>query len=230
MPSRPPRPDRTDPVALAKRTDVDLVALAQSGSAPALDALIDRYRRFARSKARGYFLVGADADDVEQEALIGVYKAARDFRPDQDCTFRAFADLCITRQIITAIKSATRQKHQALNQYVSISADRPSGDQPERPVDELIHLHRHHADPAERLVASERFGAMRQRLGEVLSTLEVEVLARYVEGRSYQEIADELGRHAKAVDNALQRIKRKLELTLDERAAADAEDDIALTA
>ena len=229
MHRRGTQPTRTDTAALGRLTDVELVAQSQRGCSDSLVALIDRYRRFARAKARGYFLVGADADDVEQEALIGIYKAARDFRPEHECSFRAFADLCVTRQIITAIKSATRQKHQALNQYVSISGSR-TDDAPERPVDELIHIHRHHADPADRLVAAERFGAMRQRLAEVLSGLEVEVLALYVQGRSYQEIAEELGRHAKSIDNALQRIKRKLELTLDERAAADLEDDLALIA
>jgi RNA polymerase sporulation-specific sigma factor len=220
---------RTD-AALDQLTDVELVAQAQQGCSDSLVVLIDRYRRFARAKARGYFLVGADADDVEQEALIGIYKAARDFRPEHLASFRAFADICVTRQIITAIKTATRQKHQALNQYVSISTPRTTDDSGDRAVDELIHVHRHGADPADRVVAQERFGAMRQRLSEVLSGLEVEVLSLYVEGRSYQEIGEELGRHVKSIDNALQRIKRKLELTLDERAAADRVDDLALIA
>jgi RNA polymerase sporulation-specific sigma factor len=220
---------RTD-AALDQLTDVELVAQAQQGCSDSLVALIDRYRRFARAKARGYFLVGADADDVEQEALIGIYKAARDFRPEHLASFRAFADICVTRQIITAIKTATRQKHQALNQYVSISTPRTTDDSGDRAVDELIHVHRHGADPADRVIAQERFGAMRQRLSEVLSGLEVEVLSLYVEGRSYQEIGEELGRHVKSIYNALQRIKRKLELTLDERAAADRVDDLALIA
>ena len=211
-------------------TDLELVERFQGGCPEALDVVITRYRRFARAKARSYFLIGADHDDVEQEALIGLYKAARDFRPEHQSSFRAFAELCITRQIITAIKTATRQKHQALNQYVSISTPRTSEDSGDRAVDELIHVHRHGADPADRVVAQERFGAMRQRLSEVLSGLEVEVLSLYVEGRSYHEIGEELGRHVKSIDNALQRIKRKLELTLDERAAADAEDDLALIA
>jgi RNA polymerase sporulation-specific sigma factor len=206
-------------------TDLELVARAQADDSDALVAVIDRYRRFARAKARGYFLAGADADDVEQEALIGVYKAVRDFRPEHQATFRAFAEVCVTRQIITAIKRANRQKHQALNQYVSISAGRAEGDAGDHPVEELLHGARHAghgtADPAERIVDADRYRAMRRRLGEVLSPLEVEVLARYVDGRSYQEIAAELGRGAKSIDNALQRIKRKLELTLDERAALE---------
>jgi RNA polymerase sporulation-specific sigma factor len=220
---------------LDQLTDVELVVRAQEGDGDALVAVLDRYRRFARAKARGYFLVGADADDVEQEALIGMYKAVRDFRAEHNASFRAFADVCMTRQIITAIKSATRQKHQALNQYVSISAGRAGDDPGERPVEELLHQGRSPspgatADPAERIVDAERYRAMRRRLGVVLSGFEVEVLAHYVDGRSYQEIAERLGRHAKAIDNALQRIKRKLELTLDERAALEALEELHLTA
>ena len=227
-------PTRLDPAALDHLPDVELVARYQAGDDDSLAALIARYRRYARSKARTYFLVGADRDDVEQEALIGLYKAARDFRPEHESSFRAFAELCITRQIITAIKTANRQKHQALNQYVSISGapadDRSGDDRGERAVEERVHLHRPAADPADRIVAAERFGAMRQRLAEVLSGLEIEVLSLYVEGRSYQEIGDHLDRHVKSIDNAVQRIKRKLELHLVEREAADDEDDLALIA
>jgi RNA polymerase sporulation-specific sigma factor len=221
---------RPDISALTDLTDIDLAARFQSGCEDSLQVMITRYRRFARAKARSYFLVGADSDDVEQEALIGLYKAARDFRPEHQSSFRAFAELCITRQIITAIKTATRQKHQALNQYVSISGGRSGDDSGERSVEELIHVHRHGSDPAERIVADERFGAMRDRMAEVLSTLEVEVLTLYVEGKSYQEIGDHLGRHVKSIDNALQRIKRKLEVHLAERAVSDHEEDLALIA
>ncbi|MDP1820045.1 MAG: RNA polymerase sporulation sigma factor SigH [Acidimicrobiales bacterium] len=211
-------------------TDVELVARFQDGRDDALQVILTRYRRFARVKARSYFLVGADSEDVEQEALIGLYKAARDFRPEHESSFRAFAELCITRQIITAIKTATRQKHQALNQYVSISGSR-AGDEPgERQVEDLIQLHRHGSDPADRIIAAERYHAMRQRLSEVLSGLEVEVLHLYVEGRSYQEIGVLLDRHVKSIDNALQRIRRKLELHLAERTVADRQDDLALIA
>ncbi len=221
---------RLDITALTDQSDIELVARFQAGCQDALQVMITRYRRFARAKARSYFLVGADSDDVEQEALIGLYKAARDFRPEHQSSFRAFAELCITRQIITAIKTATRQKHQALNQYVSISGGRNADDSGERTVEELIHVHRHGADPADRVVADERFDAMRDRLAEVLSPLEVEVLTLYVEGKSYQEIGDHLGRHVKSIDNALQRIKRKLEIHLAERAVADREEDLALIA
>ncbi len=135
--------------SLPDLTDLELVARFQSGCQDSLHVVITRYRRFARAKARSYFLVGADSDDVEQEALIGLYKAARDFRPEHQSSFRAFAELCITRQIITAIKTATRQKHQALNQYVSISGSRTGDDAGERAVEELIHVNRKGDDPAD---------------------------------------------------------------------------------
>ena len=202
--------------------DDDLAARFQAGDRDALGVLLDRYRRFARAKSRGYFLVGGDADDIEQEALIGLYKAARDFRPEHQSSFRAFAELCITRQIITAIKTATRQKHQPLNQYVSISGVRGGDDAGERSVEELLETH-HHADPAERVVSGERMDAMRVSMAQMLSGLEVDVLRLYVEGKSYQEIGDHLGRHVKSIDNALQRIKRKLDHHLQREAAAEAE-------
>ena len=188
----------------ADLSDDTLVGRYRLGDVEALDTLLERYRRFVRSKARGYFLVGADFDDIEQEGMIGLYKAVRDFRDDRQASFRAFAELCITRQIITAIKTATRQKHQPLNQYVSISGVR-GGDDP-----------------------SERMGDMRDSMASLLSGLEVDVLRLYVEGRSYQEIGEELGRHVKSIDNALQRIKRKLELHLAERDATDSAEDALL--
>ena len=223
-------PRNLDPSILTDLTDVELVARFQQGCQDSLQVVITRYRRFARAKARNYFLVGADHDDVEQEALIGLYKAARDFRPEHLSSFQAFAELCITRQIITAIKTATRQKHQALNQYVSLSGSRSSDDSGERTVEELIQVHRHGSDPADSVIADERFSAMRGRMSEVLSGLEVEVLSLYVEGKSYQEIGEHLDRHVKSIDNALQRIKRKLGMHLAERDASDRLDDLALIA
>ena len=207
---------------LTDRTDVELAALAQAGGRDALEALIDRYRRFARAKSRGYFLVGGDSDDIEQEALIGLYKAARDFRPEHQASFRAFAELCITRQIITAIKTATRQKHQPLNQYVSISGVRGAEEPGERSVEDLVLVHTG-ADPADRLVSAERMQSLRDAMRDLLSGLEVDVLRLYVEGKSYQEIGEQLGRHVKSIDNALQRIKRKL----DGQLAADAVEEAA---
>jgi RNA polymerase sigma-H factor len=198
--------------------DAELVARYQRhGEAEVLQALITRYRRFARAKARGYFLIGGDSDDVEQEALIGLYKAVRDYRPDHQASFRAFAELCIKRQIITAIKTATRQKHQPLNQYQSISGVRPGDEAGEASIDEILVCHSA-ADPCEAIVADERMQRMQTSMDELLSGLEVEVLRLYVEGKSYQEISDQLGRHTKSIDNALQRIKRKLDGKLDEEA------------
>jgi RNA polymerase sporulation-specific sigma factor len=197
-------------ISLTDLEDEELVARWQSGDSEALDILLQRYRRFARSKARSYFLVGADADDVEQEGLIGLYKAARDYRDDRQSSFRAFAELCVTRQVISAIKAATRQKHQPLNRYVSISGVRGSDDPGEGAVEELLDDHRAN-DPADEVISQEQIQAMRRSMSESLSGLEVDVLRLYVEGKSYQEISCQLGRHVKSIDNALQRIKRKLD-------------------
>jgi RNA polymerase sporulation-specific sigma factor len=220
---------RTEVFPLHELSDDDLVARFQGGDDLSVQVLLDRYRRFARAKARGYFLVGADSDDIEQEGLIGLYKAARDFRSDRQSSFRAFAELCITRQVITAVKTATRQKHQPLNQYVSISGVRGSDDASERSVEDLLEDH-YIADPAETVVSNERMDSMRQSMAEMLSGLEVDVLRLYVEGKSYHEIGEHLGRHVKSIDNALQRIKRKLEGHLAERDAADSEAELAETA
>ena len=208
-------------------TDVELAARFQSGDRLALEALIDRYRRFARAKARSYFIVGGDADDIEQEGMIGLFKAARDFRPDRQSSFRAFAELCITRQVITAIKTATRQKHQPLNRYVSISGVRGSDDPGERSVEDLLHDH-HVSDPADEVVSAERMDAMRESMAKMLSGLEVDVLRLYVEGKSYQEISEHLGRHVKSIDNALQRIKRKLDVHMQEQAQAEEHEELEL--
>ena len=208
--------------ALLELSDVELVTLYHAGEGDALLALLDRYRRFARVRARTYFLVGADSDDIEQEGMIGLFKAARDFRPDRESSFRAFAELCITRQVITAVKSATRHKHQPLNQYVSLSGARGGDESGERSLEEMLDPHAV-PDPAETVISNERLAAMRRSIGETLSGLEVDVLRLYVEGKSYQEIGEQLGRHVKSIDNALQRIKRKLEGHLREDDAAEAE-------
>ncbi len=211
---------RVQVLPLHELPDDLLAARFQGGDEDSVKVLLSRYRRFARAKARGYFLVGADSDDIEQEGLIGLYKAARDYRPDREASFRAFAELCITRQVITAVKTATRQKHQPLNQYVSISGVRGSDDANEGSVEDLLGDH-HVADPADTIVSNERMDGMRRSMAEMLSGLEVDVLRLYVEGNSYHEIGLQLGRHVKSIDNALQRIKRKLEGHLAERDAAD---------
>jgi RNA polymerase sporulation-specific sigma factor len=215
-----------DLVPLADLDDEDLAARFHRGHDEALNSLLERYRRFARSKARGYFLVGADVDDIDQEGMIGLYKAVRDYRPDRQSSFRAFAELCVTRQIITAIKSATRQKHQPLNQYVSLSGVGGGDDARERALEALLDDH-HVADPAEEVVCEERLSEIREWLARTLSPLEIEVLRLYLEGHCYQEIGDRLGRRPKSIDNALQRIKRKLEAHLHAR---DAEEPQAIPA
>ena len=200
--------------------DAELVERYRAGDTDALLVLLERYRRFAAVRARSYFLVGGDSDDIEQEGMIGLFKAARDFRGDRESSFRAFAELCITRQVITAVKSATRHKHKPLNQYVSLSGVRGGDDAAERSVEDLLDPHAV-ADPADTVISNERMAAMRRSIGETLSGLEVEVLRLYVEGKSYQEISAQLGRHVKSIDNALQRIKRKLEGHLSEDEPAE---------
>jgi len=212
---------RIDLTSLTDLSDVELVARFHQGDAEAVHVLLQRYRRFARAKARGYFLVGADTDDIEQEGMIGLFKAARDYNPDRQASFRAFAELCITRQVITAIKTATRQKHQPLNQYLSISGVRGGDDPGERSVEDLLDDH-YVADPADEVLSRERMAAMRRSMAEMLSGLEVDVLRLYVEGKSYQEIGNQLGRHVKSIDNALQRIKRKLDIHMHERESSEA--------
>ncbi len=192
-------------------SDEMLVRQFHEGDVESLDVLLERYRRFAGVKARGYFLAGGDNDDLQQEAMIGLFKAIRDFRHGQS-SFRAFAELCVTRQIMTAIKGACRQKHQPLNRYVSLWGLRVIDDPSERLVEELFD--QRVPDPADEVVSLEGQAAMRAALTTMLSTLEVDVLRLHLDGCSYQEISDRLGRHTKAVDNALQRIKRKLEAHL----------------
>ena len=195
----------------ADLSDEVLVRLFHEGDLGSLDLLLARYRRFTRAKARGYFLAGGDIDDIEQEAMIGLFKAIRDFRQGQS-SFRAFAELCVTRQIMTAIKGACRQKHQPLNRYVSLWGLRVIDDPSERLVEELFD--QRVPDPADEVVSLEGQADMRAALATMLSSLEVDVLRLHLDGCSYQEISDRLGRHTKAVDNALQRIKRKLEAHL----------------
>ncbi len=197
-------------------SDEELVSLVHSGNTEALDYLITKYRHFVRMKARSYFLIGADKEDIIQEGMIGLYKAIRDFRSDKLSSFRAFAELCIIRQIITAIKTATRQKHIPLNSYVSL--DKPIYDEEsDRTLMDVL-TGNGVDDPEELMINNEEFMYMEEKMGEVLSNLEREVLALYLDGQSYQEISEKLERHVKSIDNALQRVKRKLErhLQLDE--------------
>jgi RNA polymerase sporulation-specific sigma factor len=203
---------RLDHPRLKEPTDDELVVRWRAGEPAALDALLGRHRGLVRVKARGYFLAGADFDDVEQEGLIGLYEAVRDYRPARGVSFRGFAEVCVTRQILSAVKAASRRKHEPLNQYVSLSAD-AGLDGPAEPLDRLVN--RNGTDPAERVISAEHMTAVRETLARMLSALEVDVLALYVQGRSYREISAALGRHVKSIDNALQRIKAKLEPHLE---------------
>ena len=196
------------------RTDEELALLAQPGDDAALEYLLKKYKNFVRSKARSYFLIGADHEDIVQEGMIGLYKAIRDFKPEKLSSFRAFAELCITRQIITAIKTATRQKHIPLNSYVSLN--KPIyDDESDRTLLDVITEGRV-ANPEDMLISQEDVGLIEDKIGQMLSSLEREVLSAYLDGKSYQEIAQELDRHVKSIDNALQRVKRKLEKFLAE--------------
>lgn len=193
--------------------DEELVLLANGGDGIALETIINKYKNFVRAKARSYFLIGADREDIVQEGMIGLYKAIRDFRSDKLSSFRAFAELCITRQIITAIKTATRQKHIPLNSYISLN--KPIYDEEsDRTLLDVISGSKI-LDPEELIISREELSAMELKIGEILSELEWEVLMSYLQGKSYQEIAIDLERQVKSIDNALQRVKRKLEGYLD---------------
>lgn len=195
--------------------DEDIVEFAREGSTEALEFLINKYKNFVRAKARSYFLIGADRDDITQEGMIGLYKAIRDFRSDKLSSFRAFAELCITRQIITAIKTATRQKHIPLNSYVSLNKPIYDDDS-DRTLLDVISGSKV-TDPEELIISREEFGDIEGKMEEILSDLEWKVLMSYLDGKSYHEIAVELHRHVKSIDNALQRVKRKLERYLENR-------------
>ncbi|WP_078543162.1 RNA polymerase sporulation sigma factor SigH [Litchfieldia alkalitelluris] len=195
--------------------DEEVVELVHSGESDALDYLINKYKNFVRAKARSYFLIGADREDIVQEGMIGLYKAIRDFKEDKLTSFKAFAELCITRQIITAIKTATRQKHIPLNSYVSL--DKPIYDEEsDRTLMDVISGAKI-LDPEELFINQEKFDDIEVKMAELLSDLERKVLALYLDGRSYQEISEDLNRHVKSIDNALQRVKRKLERYLEIR-------------
>ncbi|MFT8319574.1 MAG: RNA polymerase sporulation sigma factor SigH [Bacillus sp. (in: firmicutes)] len=195
--------------------DEVIVELVHNGESDALDYLIQKYRNFVRAKARSYFLIGADKEDIVQEGMIGLYKAIRDFKEDKLSSFKAFAELCITRQIITAIKTATRQKHIPLNSYVSL--DKPIYDEEsDRTLMDVISGAKV-LDPEELIINQEEFDHIEIKMSELLSDLERKVLALYLDGQSYQEISEELNRHVKSIDNALQRVKRKLERYLEIR-------------
>lgn len=195
--------------------DEVILEYVREGDQEALTFLIQKYRNFVKAKSRSYFLIGADREDIIQEGMIGLYKAIRDFKGDKLSSFKAFAELCITRQIITAIKTATRQKHIPLNSYVSL--DKPIYDEEsDRTLLDVL-TESKNMDPEELVINQEENVDIELKMSELLSDLERKVLSLYLDGRSYQEISEELNRHVKSIDNALQRVKRKLERYMEIR-------------
>jgi len=209
-------PGRTQ--AQVEPEDNYLIALAKQGRSDAYDRILKRYYGFVRLKASSYFLIGGDADDLIQEGMVGLYKAVRDFRTDRESSFRNFAELCITRQIITAVKTSTRNKHTPLNEYISFSATpAASGGDGDPTLDELLPGPTAH-DPANQAISTEELHSLVQCLSSVLSELESGVLSLYLDGYSYESVAERMECDTKTVDNALQRVKRKVGAHLDSRA------------
>jgi len=194
---------------LSNLSDDELVDYVHDGNKEAQEILIKRYKNFVLAKSRSYFLVGADRDDIVQEGMIGLYKAIRDYKIERLASFRAFAELCITRQIITAIKAATRQKHQPLNSYISLN--KPIYDEEsDRTLLDVIKGSKL-TNPERLFISNETYDLIEKNIVEMLSDLEFGVLQEYLKGKSYEDIADSLDKHVKSVDNALQRVKRKIE-------------------
>ena len=201
--------------AYQEMSDEQVALLASSGDKLAEEALLDKYKDFVKYRSRSYFLIGADREDIVQEGMIGLFKAIRDYKPDRQSSFRTFAELCITRQIITAVKTATRRKHAPLNTYISLS--KPAyDDDSDRILLEVITAAKD-SDPEELVIKREEYDDIAGKLQELLSPFERQVLTYYLDGKSYQEMAEGLDRHTKSIDNALQRVKRKLEQYLGSR-------------
>src|SRR5688500_9458277 len=211
---------KTAQIGLDALEDQELVQRVRAGDERCVEILLDRSRNFARSKARSYFLAGSDKEDVVQEGMIGLFKAIRDFDLDQETPFRAFAELCISRQILTAIKTANRNKHQPLNSSVSLDAPVYGDEVGERSVGDNI-VAPITSDPAEMVISAQEIEAIRDSMKDNLTELEGDVLRLYMDGKSYEEIAGALGNHVKSIDNALQRIKRKLQRHLASREDED---------
>lgn len=195
---------------LIELDDIDLVTGARDGDDRCIEVILTRYRNYARSKARSYFLSGSDKEDVVQEGMIGLFKSIRDFDVSQRIPFKAFAELCISRQILTAIKTANRNKHRPLNSSVSLDAPFYGDNDSSGTVGDTLMSPSRVTDPAELILSAEAIEALRESMTESLTQLEGDVLRLYMDGKSYEEIAGVLGNHVKSIDNALQRIKRKL--------------------
>ena len=192
-----------------------VVMEAKNGNVRAQEYIISKYENFVKAKAKSYFLIGADKEDIYQEGMIGLYKAIRDINFEKSTSFKTFAELCITRQIITAIKTATRQKHIPLNTYISLNKP-VSDDESDRTLLDILSSMKT-TDPEELVISQEQKKHIEAEIEKVLSDLEKEVFQCYLDGKSYQEIACDLDIHAKSIDNALQRVKRKLEKCLVEK-------------
>ena len=199
----------------SQQDEYDIVLKASKGDKIALEYIIKKYKNFVKAKAKSYFLIGADKEDIIQEGMIGLYKAVRDFDASKTNSFKGFADICITRQIITAIKTANRQKHIPLNSYISLN--KPVYDEEsERTLLDIIATSIV-TDPEELIISKEELKHIESKMNELLSDLELQVVEYYLNGKSYQYIADKLKRDVKSIDNALQRVKRKLEKHLENR-------------
>jgi len=193
----------------AKLEDEEIVLLGRRGDKNATEFLINKYKSLVKAKAKTYFLIGADREDVVQEGMIGLYKATRDYQRDKSMAFKTFAELCITRQMITAVKNATRQKHIPLNTYVSLNR-RVYDDDSEKTYYDMI-SDKIILDPEQLLITKEEVSGIENKMGEILSPFEWEVLSLYLNDKSYTEIANQLNKPVKSVDNALQRVKKKVE-------------------
>jgi len=189
--------------------DEEIVSLVRKGDKDATEYLIHKYKNLVKYKARAYFLIGADREDVVQEGMIGLYKAIRDYQQNKSMAFKTFAELCITRQMITAVKNATRQKHIPLNSYLSLNP-RAYDDDTEKTYIELV-SEEIASNPEQLLIKKEEFIGIENKMGEILSSFEWEVLSLYLNGKSYTEIARQMNKPIKSIDNALQRVKRKVE-------------------
>ena len=203
---------KKDETAYASLSDEQLAVMAQKGDVGATEHILDKYKALVKARAHAYFLIGADHEDIIQEGMIGLYKAIRDFREDKQSSFSAFADLCATRQIVTAIKSATRLKHTPLNNYVSLNKPIYE-DESEKTLIDLM-AETIVSDPEQIVINDESFRNIHKKIYECLSKFERSVLRLYLDGKSYHEISLVLDRTPKSIDNALQRIKKKLEAQL----------------
>ena len=209
--------DENKEIICDDEADVDdnMVFRAKAGDEKSLNHILKKYRNFVRSKAKPFFIVGADKEDILQEGMIGLFKAIRDYDEEKTVSFRAFAELCVTRQIITAVKAATRQKHIPLNSYISLNKPMSEED-PDKTLMDMM-KNSHISDPEQLIISKEEMKLIEEKTKEMLSEFETRVLSLYLKGYSYNEISEKLCKHPKSVDNALQRIKRKFEKYLEQR-------------